>query len=287
MKTKFTIKDFHIKYPDEKSCLDEIFRNRYGKTKLCPDCGKSTKFHRVSNRKCYACQFCGYQLHPLADTIFHKSDTSLKNWFFAIFLFANSKNGVSGKAIQRYTGVTYKTAWRMGNQIRLLFAKSGGMLSKTVEIDDTYIGGVKRGKRGRGAGGKTIVFGAIQREGNVRAEVTPNLKTATIMPMVHDTILFGSQIMSDEFGSYRNLGKRGYTHCRVDHGAEEYARGNVHTNTIEGFWSQLKRSINGTYHAVSPKYLQNYVDEFSYRYNHRNEPSSVFSSMLGEVAKRV
>lgn len=124
MRNKFSIKDFDARYASDDVCLHEIFLNRYGKLNICPECKKDTKFHKVSGRKCYSCQLCGHQLHPLANTIFHKSATSLKNWFYAIFLFANSKNGVSGKELQRQLGVTYKTAWRMRKHIRSLFAKS-------------------------------------------------------------------------------------------------------------------------------------------------------------------
>src|SRR3990167_6001013 len=154
---KFTIRDFDAKYPHDDACLDDIFKKRYGALKECPSCKKKTKFFKVTGRKCYACQFCGHQLHPLADTIFHKSETSLKSWFYAIFLFANSKNGVSGKELERQLGVTYKTAWRMARQIRLLFGSTGTKLKNTVEADETYIGArMKRGsKRGRGGEHKT------------------------------------------------------------------------------------------------------------------------------------
>ena len=134
---KFTIKDFNNKYTTDDICLQEIFNNRYGDLKVCPSCSKETKFHKVANRKCYACQYCGYQLHPLADTIFHKSDTPLKLWFYAIYLFANSKNGVSAKELERQLRVTYKTAWRMAKQIRLLFSQSQDILKDTVEVDET------------------------------------------------------------------------------------------------------------------------------------------------------
>ena len=168
---RFTIKDFNAQYPTDAKCLDAIFKNRYGTLSRCPDCEKRTTFYRVTERKCYACQYCGYQLHPLADTIFHKSDTPLKNWFYAIYLFANAKNGVSAKELERQLGVTYKTAWRMAKQIRVLFHSPARKLSKTVEIDDTYIGGIRPGKRGRGAAGKSIVLGAVQREGRLAASV--------------------------------------------------------------------------------------------------------------------
>lgn len=296
MSDKFTISDFDAKYPHDEACLDDIFQKRYGSLKVCPECDKKTKFYKVTARKCYACQFCGHQLHPLAGTIFHKSDTSLKSWFFAIWLFANSKNGVSAMEIQRKIGVTYKTAWRMAKQIRLLFDKKPKKpLKNHVEMDETYVGRkVKMGTPskglvvGRGAPGKTIVFGMVERGGDVKATITPNVKSNTILPIIHEYVEPRTVIHTDEYAIYNPLRKNGFRHRKCSHGKGQYVRGITHTNTIEGFWSQLKRSITGTYHSVSPKYLQHYVDEFSYRYNLRNDkPSSFFPSMLSEVARQV
>lgn len=282
----FTIKQFNDQYPTDDACLDAIFKNRYGALRRCPACTKRTTFYRVKSRKCYACQSCGYQLHPLADTIFHKSETPLKSWFYAIFLFANSKNGVAAKELERQLGVTYKTAWRMAKQIRTLFKSPARKLSKTVEIDDTYIGGIRPGKRGRGAAGKSIVLGAVQREGRIAASVVGNLSADTVRPFIEKHIQPGTALMTDEFKTYRKT-RRGYTHRTVNHSSGTYVRGKVHTNTIEGFWSQLKRSLNGTYHAVSPKYLQHYVDKFAYRYSKRHAPTSIFFPMLARAVKPV
>lgn len=283
---KFTIKEFNAKYPDDNACLNEVFKNRYGRLKICPSCDKATKFFKVTDRKCYACEFCGYQVHPLADTIFHKSETSLKSWFYAIFLFSKSKNGVAGKELERQLGVTYKTAWRMAKQIRLLMKQEEEPLEGEVEMDETYIGGVRPGKRGRGAAGKTPVFGMVQRKGGIRSMVVPDVRIKTIMPIVLSTVKEGSTISTDEGNNFNRLKGSGYGHETVKHGKGEYVRGLVHTQTIDGFWSQLKRSINGTYHAVSPKHLQSYVDEFSYRYSKRGLPS-LFEPMILRAVKPV
>ncbi len=283
---KFTIKQFNEQYATDDVCLETIFKHRYGQVSRCPSCHTRTKFHRVTDRKCYACQSCGYQLHPLADTIFHKSETPLKSWFYAIYLFANSKNGVSAKELQRQLGVTYKTAWRMAKQIRLLFKQSNYPLSKTVEMDDTYVGGVARGKRGRGATGKSIVLGAVQRQGRIAASVVGNLSAETVRPFIEQHIKPGTALMTDEFKTYRKT-RKGYPHRTVNHSSGTYVRGMVHTNTIEGFWSQLKRSLSGTYHAVSPKYLQHYVNEFAYRYSKRHALSSLFFPMLAQAVRPV
>lgn len=283
--TKFTIKDFNTQYPDDNACLQSVFQNRYGKLKVCPSCEKNTRFYKVAKRKCYACQFCGHQLHPLSDTIFHKSETSLKTWFYAIFLFSNSKNGVSAMELQRQTGVTYKCAWRICKQVRFLMTQGNEPLQGVVEMDETYVGGVRPGKRGRGAEGKTPVFGMVERKGKVRAVVVSDVKTKTLMPIVLSSVKKGAVISTDEGNNYNRLKENGYEHGTIKHGKGQYANGMFHSNTIEGFWSQLKRSINGTYHAVSSKYLQGYVDEFSYRYSNRG--FALFPLMISRAVRPV
>lgn len=287
MKEKFTIKDLNRMYPDDKACLDEIFKNRYRHLKVCPQCKKETKFHMVKGRKCFACQYCGYQISPLADTIFHKSSTSLRDWFYSIYLFSVSKNGVSAKELERQLGVTYKCAWRIAKQIRLLFKQNKKLLSDIVEIDETYIGGKHRGKRGRGSENKTSVVGLVQRKGKLKAKVTKNTKSYTIKSIIKDNVEIGINLVTDEYRSYGDLGKLGFKHFTICHGNEKWVEGIAHVNTIEGFWSQLKRSINGTYHCVSPKYLQHYVDEFVYRYNYRLSSFPLFLNLVLSVGKRV
>jgi len=290
MSAKFTIREFNIKYPNDITCLKEIFNNRYGDVKNCPKCEKETKFYLIKSRKRYDCPFCGYSLHPLAGTIFHKSSTDLKDWFFAIYLFANSKNGVSAKELERHLGVTYKTAWRMANKIRLLFQnqdQDGELLDNVVEADETYVGGKRRGKRGRGAEGKTPVIGIVERNGEVKAIVSSDTKANTLIPFIKENVEQGTQMMTDEYRSYSRISLHGFKHKTVNHSAKQYVVGDVHTNTIEGFWSQLKRGLNGTYHSVSPKYLQNYVDEFAFRYNLRNSVEHLFHQILPTASMHV
>ncbi|MBI2039090.1 MAG: IS1595 family transposase [Candidatus Niyogibacteria bacterium] len=284
---KYTRKDFERDYPTNEACLHSIFLNRYGKRYACPSCKKRGKFHRIAGRKRYDCQ-CGFSVHPLAGTIFHKSDTSLKDWFWAIFLFASSRNGVAAKELERQLGMTYKCAWRMGQQIRLLFEQNNIKFYGEVEADETYVGGKgKHNKRGRGAEHKTPVFGIASRKGNVKARVVENVKSKTIMPIIQQSVRKQSIIFTDEFKSYNRVGSNGYSHETIQHGIKEYVRGKIHTNTIEGFWSQLKRSLDGTHHAVSPKYLQRYVDEFVYRWNQRLVSRPMFSSILGRAVMPV
>jgi len=282
---KYTIKEFNKDFTGGDDCLSFIFNKRYGRGYTCPGCGKSG-FYRVRGRKCYACEWCGYQIHPLAQTIFHKSCTSLKNWFYSIFLMSQSRNGVSAKEIERHLGVTYKTAWRIQKQIRKLMARDKSMMTGTFEMDETYVGGKHHGKRGRGAEGKTAVVGIAQRKGEIVAEVVDDVKSSTVMPLVRENVAIGSRLMTDEFAIYNRLGKEGYKHGVINHRQKQYVKGDIHTNTIDGFWSQLKRSIDGTYHHVSPKYLQHYVDEFSYRYARRSSPDHLFKHLLSEVVGR-
>jgi transposase-like protein len=281
---KYTIKNFNADFKTDADCLAFVFKMRYPDGATCK-CGKKDCFYPIKKRKCYCCSHCGYQISPTAGTIFHKSETPLKSWLFAMFLISNSKNGVSAMELMRQIGVTYKTAWRMAHQIRKLMQASGGMMSGVVEADETYIGGIRPGKRGRGAAGKTPIIGVLQRGGKIQAKVAADVKTQTVLPNILANVEKGATVCTDELWSYNPLAKAGYDHQRVGHGARQYVRGNVHTNSIEGFWSQLKRSINGTFHHVSPQHLQRYVNEFVYRYNLRGSEQPVFLHTVPKVAE--
>lgn len=269
--TKYTIKELKREFGTEEKCLTYIFKARYGDVEICPHCGKPFSYSKVSGRKKYKCAYCGGELAPLADTIFHKSSTSLVLWFHAIYLFSVSKNGVSAKELERQLGVTYKTAWRMANQIRKLFAEEIEQpFENTVEVDETYVGGSRRGKRGRGAEGKAPVIGIVERQGKVKAKVSLDTKADTILPMIEETVKPEGRVITDDYRSYNRVSLHGFKHDKIKHSTKRYVDGDIHTNTIEGFWGQLKRGLNGTYHSVSTKYLQHYVNEFSFRYNHRS-----------------
>lgn len=269
---RYTIKDFQKEFPTDDICLDYIFKQKYPGAK---------QYYRVQGRKCYA-NPVGEQIHPLAGTIFEKSSTSLTNWFYAIYLFSQSKNGVSGKELERQLGCTYKCAWRIAKKIRELMSEGGDPLTGIVEVDETFIGG--KSKEKRGYGDKQAVVGMVERKGQVRTKHTGKRQTHMVLGAVKENVARGSHLMTDEFHAYKKTPLLGYQHSSVKHGKRYYARkGDIYTNTIEGFWSQLKRSLDGTHHVVSPKYLQSYVNEFSFRYNRRTSELPMFHHLLNEV----
>lgn len=279
---KYTISQFKKDFPNDDKCLDYIFKARFGDIK-CPKCGK-TGFYRIKKRKCYACAWCGYQIHPTSGTIFHKSDTKLTNWFYAIYLMSKSKHGVSAKELERHLGTTYKTAWRIGKQIRSLMKQDTDKLEGVVEADETYIGGVKRlDKDQRRDTGKSIVIGVVKRGGKIKTKHIPDQQTQTLLSMLAKNVKLGSYLITDENSIYKKVPRLGLFHDSVKHFDKEYVRGDIHTNTIEGYWSFIKRSIGGCYVSVSPKYLQSYLDEYSYHYNHR---TSVFHDLLSRLCEQ-
>jgi len=282
---KYTIKDFNRDFPDDAACLEWLRAYLYPDGIYCKICQRVTKHHRVQSRPSYSCDWCGHHVHPTAETIFEKSTTSLRHWFYAVYLMASTRCGISAKQIERELGVTYKTAWRMFHQIRCLLDEKGGKLRGYVEMDETYIGGHRRGKRGRGAEGKTPVAGIVERRGRIIACKVMNVRAKTLLPLLRDSVARGSTVYTDELGSYNQVGNLGYRHKRIRHAAKVYVVGDIHTNTVDGFWSLLKRGINGVYHSVSAKHLQSYLDEYSFRYNHRSDTQPMFRSFLHRVSK--
>ena len=196
---KFTIRDFDKAFPNDASCLEWLKNYLYPDGILCQTCKKITKHHRVVSRPSYSCDYCGHHVHPTAGTIYHKSTTPLRSWFYATFIMASTRCGISAKQLERELGVTYKTAWRMFNKIRSMLTDETGVLFGQIEADETYIGGVRRGRRGRGAGGKTPVFGLVQRKGRVIAKVVPDVKMRTVLPIVRQHVAPTSTLFTDEF----------------------------------------------------------------------------------------
>ncbi len=282
-----TFYQFQKRFPNDDACLHQIMVSRYGGTQLvCPKCQRDSKFHRMKRQRNYVCQWCGHHLYPCVGTPMERSRTSLHKWLFAMYLFSTSRHGIAAKELQRQLEVSYKTAWRMAHEIRKYMAEVDGEipLKGTVEADETYVGGKRSGgKRGRGAPNKTVVFGMLEREGDVMAKVVPNVKKNTLQPIMKTHIQPGSLIHTDELRSYRGLHKAGFSHDMVNHGTKEYVRGTIHVNGIEGFWARLKLSIRGTHVHVSGKHLQKYVKEFEYRYNRRKRPNAMFSDLVAAL----
>jgi transposase-like protein len=254
---------------------------RYGKRSQCAKCLKDSEFYKIAKRPAYACKFCGHHIYPCAGTPFENTRTPLQMWFYAIYLFTTTKHGVPAKELQRQLGVTYKTAWRMGHEIRKYMAKidgdspigGGGAM---VEVDETLVGGKISGskKPGRHLENKTIVLGMVERNGNVVTKVVPDQKRATLIPAVMDTVQLGSMIYTDALHSYKGLNESGYAHESVNHNVGEYvAPSGAHIQTIESFWSRFKLSVAGTHVHVSRKHLQKYLGEFEFRFNRRRQTS--------------
>lgn len=286
---RYTFKQFQTEYPDDGACLDRIMAEQFGGCEfVCPACGIETKFHRITKRRAYACQDCGHHIYPCVGTIFEKSRTPLTKWFFAMYMMTSTRHGVAAKEIERQIGVTYKCAWRMCHELRKLMAAADyqGPLSGHIEVDETYVGG-RQAQRDRKADGsnKTIVMGLLERGGNVLAGPVPNASQSILEPVLLSNVTADSVISTDEWPSYNDLGKSFREHGQVNHRSKEYVRGVHHTNSIEGHWSQLKRSISGTHVHVSAKHLWKYVSEFSYRRNMRADHALMFDHLLVSISQ--
>ena len=283
-----TIREFQKRFPTEDACLDHLMRTRFGERLTCFKCQKQATYYRVKRRRSYECEHCGYQVYPTAGTPFEKTRTSLRDWFYVMFLFCASRNGVAAKEVQRQLGVTYKTAWRMCNLIRKYMGYVDGDYpvggpGKTVEADKTFIGGKDNAEDGDD---KAIVFGVVERDGDVMTRHTVARTKHHIIPHIVTFVKPGSRLHTDEASAFKLLTERhGDEHETVDHSAEEWVRGDVHTNTIEAFWASVKRGINGTYVWVSKKWLQTYLREFEYRHNLRHAPYLMFDCLLQAFPK--
>lgn len=281
----FTVTEFFKRFPDDDSCLEHLMLVRHGESLDCPKCGKHGKFSRIKKLPAYQCAWCGHHVHPKVGTPFEKSRTPLQKWFYAMYLFTTSRHGVPAKELQRQLGVTYKCAWRMGHEIRKYMGATDGDdgLSGHIEVDETYVGGKMKktsNNYSRGLDNKVAVFGLIERNGNLMTHVIPDAKKKTLFPLIEKHVEKGTTISSDELPAYKRLPKLGYTHGYVKHGIKQWRKGIHHTNTIEGFWSHLKRSILGTHVHVSRKHMAKYLKEFEFRYNMRSQPEIMFNHLL-------
>jgi transposase-like protein len=294
---QLTAAQFDAMFPDEEACKAYLVARRWPEGVRCPRCGNPAVYDLPSRKWHWQCTQCapggsmGYRFSHIAGTIFENTNKPLKDWFKVAHLMLVSKKGMSALQIMRYMGFgSYKTAWLMCHKIRTALVEDIEQLGGIVEVDETFVGGKmsnrhkdkRGGKRGGGGtigSGKTAVVGAVKRKGNVVARVVENVRASTLTAFVHEAVSHKvSLLCTDQWTGYNRLGEE-YPHATVDHRKEQYVVGAVHTQTIEGFWSLIKRGCVGTFHKVSKKYLHLYVAEFSFRYNNRHN-ADIFGTAI-------
>lgn len=299
MKTPKTLIEAVKFFSDIDRCNEYMVRIKWeGGNITCPKCGAcGDRIGKIETRKMLRCKDCRKQFSYKVGTIFEDSPIGLDKWFVAVWSVTNCKNGVSSYELSRALGVTQKSAWYMLQRIRLALQNgSFKKLEGTVESDETFVGGKAKNMHrdrkaikvtGRGAVGKAIVHGILERGGKVTARVVKSQRRSILQPAIRQLVEEGSTIYTDALKSYAGLGDA-YAHEVIDH-AKEYVRGDVHTNGMENFWSLLKRCINGTYISVMPWHLFRYVDEQVFRFNERklSDSERFDAAMKGTVGKRL
>jgi len=302
----YSLREFMAEFPDDAACLEYLWRTRFspdGEHAHCPKCDTERTFKRYATkqrRQSWTCTGCGHHIHPTAGTIFEKSSISLAQWFYAMFLVSSSRCGIAAKQLERELGCNYKTAWRMLNRIRtVLMEQDTEPLSGEVEVDETFIGGKLRNADRRRAAAerpeqrpytyktRAVVYGAVERGGRIRAAVVPNSQTTTLMDKTREYVLPGSMIFTDEWKAYDRLGKVGYYHRRIRHKASVYVDGDVHTQTLDGFFGHFKTDVRGTHHSISRRWLIGYLNEWVWKWNHRDDDEAMFRQLLGSAVATV
>jgi transposase-like protein len=287
---RYTIKDFQTDFPDEDACLIWLKEWLYPEGIYCKIDKKVTPHHKMKTRKSWSCELCGHHVHPTAGTIFHKSRTPLTLWFYAVYLMASTRAGISAKQLERELGVTYKTAWRMFHQIRKMMGDDDDNLVGEVEIDETYIhADPTKNTRLKKTPGKRhydsqVIFGMVERGGKAKVRHVKSSGNRVLLPEIEKGIDQKAIVYSDEWKSYHELKSRGFSHETIKHSQRVYVTGDIHTQNVENLWSNMKRGIKGVYRHVDSQYLQAYANEYAFRYSHRKHPS-MFWALLGKVAK--
>lgn len=282
MDDKFTILQFQERFPNDEAALEEIKQLKFGDTLDCPKCGKNNKFYKLEGRMAYSCAFCRHQIYPLKGTIFEKSTTPLRLWMYAMYLMAQTRAGISAKQLERELGVTYKTAFRMFHKIRELMADDDRDLTGEVEVDEVYMHPNPRFRTTAKKHNSEVVIGMVERKGMAKMRHVKSSGTRSIMPEVLKEVFPDATVYTDQHQVYTFLKKWGYEHYNVNHQRMEFVNGNIHTQNVENLFSNLKRGIRGVYRHVDAKYLQNYVNEYAFRYSNRDNPQ-----MFDLILKRV
>jgi transposase len=290
----YSLMEFMREYPDDAACLDRLWRDRFapdGHHAQCPKCERERKFHRTKTRASYTCDSCGLHIHPMKGTIFEKSTTSLFQWFYAMYIMASTRTAIPAKQMERELGVGYKTAHRIMKKIRteLMTDEDREPLSGDVEIDETSWGGKPRRKMTRSeaalhAEAKPTVLGMIERGGKVRVRVIASRRGIALSRAVRANVNPTSIIFTDDWPAYKPLRGEFLDHRVINHSIGAYVDGPTHTNTIEGFFGNLKTGMRGAYKKVSPRYLQSYLDEFAWRHNARHDGRALFKQLLARAA---
>jgi len=291
MTTTFrNLTDLQKHFNSEQVCREFLEQARWNGNVICPHCGINKKPYRIKDGNRFKCsdKDCGKKFSAISGTIFENTKLPLQKWFLAIYLVSAHKKGISSLQLGRDLGISPKSAWFVLHRVREMLRENNPLLLQgTVAIDETYIGGKEANKhqtpakikkrlgtrknfKGRPLD-KAAVLGLVQEGGNLVHQVLPSTKKSSIYPVIEKHVAKGSTMVTDEWNTYRALTKHGYEHKSVMHKLNIYVKDGFHTNTIEGAFSLLKRGIIGIYHSVSPKHLQRYCDEFSYRYNTRTK----------------
>jgi transposase-like protein len=269
------------RYHSEDSCRARLKELRWPDGVECPRCD-SKSVARMEDRHQYQCRSCRYQFSVTAGTIFHDTHLPLWKWFLAVYLIVESKKGISANQLKRMIGVSYKTAWYLAHRIRAALNEVDAQLLKgIVEVDETFVGGEMKGK-GRGyRGNKVTVVGAMQRGGNICLQVVRGTDRETLYGFIREnTAGDTAAIYTDEWPAYRGIADEDTEHKTARHRDKKYVARDIHTNSIENVWSLLKRSIVGSYHQVSAKHLDAYLDELEFRFNNRENPYMFRDAML-------
>ena len=281
--TKYGIIDLQKQFPNDEACTAFIFDTLHSRK-----CSCGGEYRQIKGRRQFQCSKCRFQIAPTAGTIFHKSPTPLKLWFHAIFVFSNAKSGINAKQMERELNVTYKCAYRILSLIRQALKQQGDTpLKGVVETDAGYFGGRHSAgknnvKLSKVIKEKSVVLVAVERGGNIRAQVRPNIKAKTIQNFLKKNVEPKSFLMTDNARAYdRNAVN--YEHFAVDHSKGQYANGSTHINTVETWFSHVKRSMRGTFKSVSKQHLQSYLDSFVFHYNNRHNDKARFSTLLGAL----